>query len=653
MKTGARLGAAVGDLLEVAADGSLVGRAGSISLPLSTERLQAAVTRHGVSDVAVWGSGRVGAVAFEPPVPADAAVRILPNRIELAWPAGRLAVTALPSLPAIVFESEGEAQALRLSPGRAVPAGFDAPPRLLRGEGAWRSLAAWSHAELGGVGAEESGGGRVAPGPAGAWLAAGADEAELEGALAELRRRGVAGSLDAHRAYLRRVTTVFASPDPELNELFSACLHASLACYKRLPGSSRGAFAAGVGYSVPPRTYFRDSYWTVQALLPLWPELAREQLEALAPGVHDDGEAPSGVMLFSPAGERAWRARLAADPALASDHAREGEWWPDHFDSPFYFALLARDVARWTRTPGLAEESVGGRRLGDLVRAVLSRAAAAAGPGALPPKPLHDRDWADNVFRGGLVTYDIGLYHGALLAAAELFEVSSPDEAAAYRETAARVRAEASARLYRADLGHFVEFVAEDGSGESRPTLDSLTAVRFGLASPEQAKATLASVRRELETRNNPRQRYGDWGVMCAYPPYGRGTRLRGKSAFPLRYHNGSDWPYLDGLYAEQLLAAGEPGWRYPLTRWRQCSLARGWPAPVEYYAPPWGRGSALNGWSAMPAAAMLLGGFGLNPAGATVKAPPWGDCELRGVALAGGRRDVSVRAGVVEVSGR
>lgn len=636
--------------LRIADDSALLGaRAGSISTPLSTERLQAEVDRSGVSGIAVWGSGPVGAVRFEPPIPADAALRILPNRVEFSWPTGSVAVTALPTSPVIVFECQGDAPALRLSPGRKASPGFSHSPRLSRRANGWRSASDWSCTELGAI--EAIVGARGSLRASSAWLAAGADEAEVDAAVSALLERGVPDALESHHAYLERVTGVFTSDDVELNELFVACLHAALACYKRLPGASKGAFAAGVGYSVPPRTYFRDSYWTVQALLPLWPELALEQLEALAPGVHDDGEAPSGVMLFSPAGERAWQARVAADPELAASHTREGEWWPDHFDSPYYFVLMARDVARWTGTPDLADRLVGGRRLGDLIRAVLGRSAAAAAPGALPPKPPHDRDWADNVFRGGHVTYDIGLYYGALLAAAELLAATAPREAAGYLETASRVRAEAGASLYRSDLGHFVEFVTQEGGGESHLTLDTLTALRFGLATPDQATSTLGSVQRILETRNNLAQGHGDWGVMCAYPPYRRSTKLRAKSAFPLRYHNGSDWPYLDGLYAEQSLAAGSRGWRYPLTRWRQYSLARGWPTPVEYYAPPWGRGSALNGWSAMPAAAMLLGGFGLDPRSADVKAPPWGDCELRGVLLGGGLSDVSVRGGSVSVA--
>ena len=50
----------------------------------------------------------------------------------------------------------------------------------------------------------------------------------------------------------------------------------------------------------------------------------------------------------------------------------------------------------------------------------------------------------------------------------------------------------------------------------------------------------------------------------------------------------------------------GLPGWRYPLTRWWKTSLANGWAGAVEYFSPPFGRGSLLQGWSAMPAAAVM-----------------------------------------------
>ena len=80
----------------------------------------------------------------------------------------------------------------------------------------------------------------------------------------------------------------------------------------------------------------------------------------------------------------------------------------------------------------------------------------------------------------------------------------------------------------------------------------------------------------------------------------------RSKSAFAYRYHNGSDWPWLSGLYAEERLRRGLPGWRYPMLRWWETCLEQGWMGAVEYFAPPWGRGSLLQGWSGMPAAAAL-----------------------------------------------
>ena len=343
----------------------------------------------------------------------------------------------------------------------------------------------------------------------------------------------------------------------------------------------------------------------------------------------------------------------------------------DHFDSPFYFVLLARDALTWEAARKAATDSraaggwltaalhepFDGVSLIDRIRAVLERGARLAGDGVMPVKPDHDRDWADNVYRHGHVTYDVALYHGALLAAAELMAVDYPDAAARYRVTAAAVSRAASERLYDAARGHFVEFRplpgatggGESEEGEHHLALDSLVALRTGMANQRQATATLSAAARLLETRANHSQPYGDWGVMCTYPPYRPATRRRGKSLFAYRYHNGSDWPYLDGIYAEALLTRGEPGWRYPLTGWFEYGLLRGWPTPVEYYSPPWGRGSPLNGWSAMPAAAMLLGGFGLRPSGAP-HVPPWGDSDLAGVLVDGERVTVSSRAGKVSV---
>jgi hypothetical protein len=90
--------------------------------------------------------------------------------------------------------------------------------------------------------------------------------------------------------------------------------------------------------------------------------------------VRPDGEAPSGVIVASPAGERTWRARRAADPALAADHPRDGEWWADHTDSPLYYALLACEVAAWTGDPELFATEVDGVTIGARVAATLDHA---------------------------------------------------------------------------------------------------------------------------------------------------------------------------------------------------------------------------------------------------------------------------------------
>jgi glycogen debranching enzyme len=116
----------------------------------------------------------------------------------------------------------------------------------------------------------------------------------------------------------------------------------------------------------------------------------------------------------------------------------------------------------------------------------------------------------------------------------------------------------------------------------------------------------LEAVRATLESRRNDRQPYGDWGVLCAFPPYSRRADLRGKSAFAFRYHNGGEWPWLDALYAGERLRRGLPGWRYPLTRWWEVCLANGWPAAIEHFSPAYGRGSLLQAWSCLPAAVAL-----------------------------------------------
>jgi len=116
----------------------------------------------------------------------------------------------------------------------------------------------------------------------------------------------------------------------------------------------------------------------------------------------------------------------------------------------------------------------------------------------------------------------------------------------------------------------------------------------------------LEQARERLESRRNPDQPYGDFGMLCVWPPFSDRSALRAKSAFPYRYHNGGDWPWLDGLYAAERLRRGLGGWRYPLLRWWEACLERGWAGAVEHFSAPYGRGSLLQAWSSLPAAVAL-----------------------------------------------
>ena len=625
-------------------DGALTGR-GEVTLALTGERLQARIGRDGLRELVVWGSGSAADVRFEPPLPLAASLHVTPNRIRLDWHDGWLQVSALPRLPALVLRGCGALPTLRLVTPRRVPPGFGGAARRFALADGWCVASDWTHTLVRSAGGASLGRGRTHFGEAGvAVVAAGAHAGEAAEAAEAVLVDPTAseGELDAYQLRLREVLEL---PDPELQSLVLHGLHAAFSARKTLADGRFAGFAAGVGYAMPARSYYRDSYWTLQALLPLVPTLAREQLMALARGVQPSGEAPSGVVIASAAGERTWRAQRAADPALARDHPLDAAWWPDHADAPLFFVLLACEVAAWTEDPELLAYEVDGLSLDARVKAVLERADALTDADGLPLKPPHDRDWADNVFRGGVVTYQVGLYHGALTRVAALIEGRDPARAARYRARAQALRRAARRTLWRDELGHFVEFREPNGRAEAHLAIDTLTALRYGLADDAQAERVLGAMRLRLETRHNRTQPYGDWGVMSVFPPYAGWVRRRGKSCFAYRYHNGGDWPYWDGVYAEQRLRRDLPGWRYPLTRWWTYGLQQGWATPVEYYAPPFARGSPSNAWSAMPVAAMLLGGFALTPSGG-VRAPAWGASVLRRTLADGRRQRVIVHGG-------
>ncbi len=642
-------GAAPG-VCEPRADGALTGR-GATTLALSGPRLMAHAGARGVHDVFVWGGGRIGGVRLRPPVPAGAHATVEPGRVSFSWPGGAVVVTALQDLPVIEMRLQGPDLALVPHDVRTAPAGLtDGPgPRRRRGEEGWWVDAPWAALRLWAPGSSwDDRALRLPAGEARAWIVAGEDRDEIDPVLARLRDDPGAPGL-RHDAWIAELQGRFEVDDPLLRSLFVHGIANAEAARKELAGGTFAGYAAGHAYALPARSYYRDAYWTLQALLALRPERAAEQVRLLAHGVRPDGTAPSAVVRTSAAGMRAWIARRASDPSLAADHAADDAWWPDHADSPSLFVLLARDAVAWTGRTELLHDDVAGATILDRIGWIADGIVRGSDDRGLPVKPLHDRDWADNVFRSGAVTYDVGLAYGALRAAADAWHEHRPDRAEGWRTAAQRMKAAATDVLFDDARGHYREFVEPVGpspTGREPGTLaiDTLTALRFGLADEGQARDTLAAMRARLETRHDATQPYGDWGVSCLRPGYPSWVRRRGKARFAYRYHDGGDWPYWDGVYAEQRLVRGMEGWRYPLTRWWEVGLAHGRTTPVEYQSPPWPAGSPATGWSSMPAAAVLSGGYGLRPNRRPIH-PPWGDSVMRNV-LVGGRRATLVTRG-------
>ena len=552
-----------------------------VTWPFAAPRWQGQIAPNGSLDVSLWGCGDLGTIHL-PPVHGPWRVR--PNT--LITPRYRLAVAR--SQPTLLIEGDVGAAPRVVPARRPVRSPLEPARALVREENGYRVIRLpWGVLLL----RQEDATVRIA---------AGEDMAEAAGALAlpnaEVLREAEAYDHDCDR---------LGEASPLLRSMTTFGIHAALAAVKHDRTGAPSGVAAGPGYALPARSYYRDGYWTAPALLEVAPHSVRALLDQLAAGVRSDGEAPSGVIVPSPFQAVAWEELRATQRDLARDHRRPLDWWSDHFDSPLLFVLLVKAYVERTGD----DEPV--TAFWEQLRAIEARYVRLDRDGdGLPEKPRNDRDWSDNVFRSGLVTYDLALYHGALAALAELTHGRDPAWAHALRQRAERVKAAANARLWLPERGHYAEYVTLEGFVEDHLAIDTITAARFGLADEARLRRLLGSVRRQLETRHNAAQPYGDWGVTSVWPHYQRRGDLRGKTAFPYRYHNGSDWPYWDGVYAELLVERGLPGWQYPLLRWWEYGLAQDWASPVEYFSPPYGRGALLQAWSSYPAAVALRRGL-------------------------------------------
>jgi glycogen debranching enzyme len=560
-------------MLTARPDGAL-SSARPVLLPIMAPRLQGDCKPDGVVEISVWGCGKLGKVRFEP---LAGPYSYGPNRV-VGVTGGVFVAQSAPVMVIRGTRVRGVFPARRCAWWHEVSR--DAARPVIDSQGNRRSVVLpW-----GAIVIDQRGADLV--------IAAGETLDEATDAL----RLAVDEIVAEADAYVARCDLLPAA-DPLLRSMVVQGIHAALSSIR---SDSRGEFAglaAGQAYSAPARTYFRDGYWTLQPLLTLAPEAVREQIRLLARGVQPDGEAPSGVILSGPAQSAAWRQFRDHPDRYKEHHLRPEDWWSDHFDSPLFFILAVGDYVRET---GDHEEAA---RHWPVIAAITERYFGLAGPEGLPLKPRHDRDWADNVFREGLVAYDLGLWVGALDVVAELGGRLDPNLAAAARAAATRARASIDGALWVEARQGYADYRTPGGFVEDHLMIDSLTLARYDAVPAAKAERLLRSMEAVLESRHNAAQPYGDWGVMCAYPPYKRPRDVRAKTAFAFRYHNGSDWPYWDGVYADERLRRGLGGARYALTRWWEICLAEGWAGPVEYFSPPFGRGSLLQGWSAMPAA--------------------------------------------------
>ena len=351
------------------------------------------------------------------------------------------------------------------------------------------------------------------------------DDAALDDLLRNWRR-----AYDEAEAYSQRLQELSVHDDALLQSLILAGLNAGLSAYKRLESGVAG-FCAGVNYAYPPRVYFRDSYWTAQAALIAQPSMVRDNLLWLARGISTDGSCPSAT----------W------DPGLFTKIEAESpstlKWLNDHYDSPSFFVMLLHDYVVATGDRALLTETVNGTTMWQHAANCMRYLAARDENGdGLFEKPHTANDWADNVRRSGLVTYDLALYYRGLCCAAWLGR--QLDQSVEWFELQAeQVKAGINAQLWDESLGYYRNYQRE-GFAEDNLSIDTLPTVLYGVSDEQQSTRILDAAKRLLQTRHNHEQVHGDWGIMCCYPFYREPADLFSISAEEYRYHNGSDWPY-------------------------------------------------------------------------------------------------------------
>lgn len=336
------------------------------------------------------------------------------------------------------------------------------------------------------------------------------------------------------------------------------------------------AFAAGSNYINPVRTYYRDSYFTVLPLIGSHPDLVRDEILTLARGVGEDGSCPS---------------------AVKSDFTL---FWGDHYDSPSFFIAEICSYVSHTGDRAILDEKVNGTTLLEKVGAILDRLDTLTDETGLIYKTgdYNKRDWADEVNRGGYVTFVEAMYYRALTCAAALYAGRDDDRAALCRKRAEKVRSAINEILFDEEKGYYLNYKTATAT-ESNLSIDTVFTLLFGIADEERAVGVIDNMERLLETKGG--EEVDDFGVMCVYPPYSLPRAACHKSARLYDYHNGANWCYLTAMYAYAKSLYGRD-WREPLVKTFRYMVSHGNYTYVEYFSPCCKTGSALQAWSAATA---------------------------------------------------
>jgi len=390
-------------------------------------------------------------------------------------------------------------------------------------------------------------------------------------------------NFDQHREECEKYISAFPSPAACTNEFlksfYNNCYNCALSMYKE-KGAFKG-FMAGLVYQSPARTYFRDGYWTMLSVLPHKPELVKNEILTLARGIDKDGKCPSAVRY------------------------NFRNWWGNHYDSPSFFVMMLYDYVRVTGDKGILSLPWRKKTVLDAAIMVIEKLSECADDTGLLYKggPYNRRDWCDNVFREGYVTYDEALYARALYALSVLASDRDKAVSALYKERADKVKNAINTILWDPEKGYYVNYKNESLI-EDNLSVDTVVTVLFGIAEGERAKSVLLNMERMLESKNNTEQQAGDFGVLSVYPFYKYPEAVVAKSSYPYFYHNGGDWPYWSAVYAYAKKMYGMD-YLYPMTRWFEYNIGKKNFTPVEFFSPFHKDGSLLQGWSGAGAFAL------------------------------------------------